>query len=76
MSILVQQKLNKFILEVSLKKKEVVFWSKSKINKSNFILIDTINLNIGITKKIKNKNSLIRNKEFMPGDTDSFITIN
>ena len=57
-------------------KKEVVFWSKSKINKSNFILIDTINLNIGITKKIKNKNSLIRNKEFMPGDTDSFITIN
>ena len=57
-------------------KKEIVFWSKSKINKSNFSLIGKINLNIGINKKIKNKNSLIRNKEFMLGDTDSFITTN
>lgn len=58
-------------------KKEVLFWCENKITKLNFILVDEINLNIGLTKKIQNqKNSLIKDKVFMPGDTDSFITLN
>ena len=57
-------------------KRELLFWSKIKMNKSNLNLITEINLNIGLIKKINdNKNSIIKNKIFMPGDTDTFITL-
>ncbi len=58
-------------------KKGLVFWSNIKLNKPNLNLINQINLNIGLIKKIKKdkKNTLINNKVFMAGDTDSFITI-
>ena len=57
--------------------KELVFWSNNKMKKSNLTLINHINLNIGLIKKINNnkKNSIIDNKIFMPGDTDTFITL-
>ena len=47
------------------------------MKKSNLTLINHINLNIGLIKKINNnkKNSIIDNKIFMPGDTDTFITL-
>ena len=57
--------------------KELVFWSNNKMDKSNLTLINHINLNIGLIKRINNnkKNSIIDNKVFMPGDTDTFITL-
>ena len=56
---------------------KVIFWSKTKINKSNLKLINHINLNIGFLKKtdIRKQKETLLNKEFMLGDTDSFITI-
>ena len=58
-------------------KREIIFWSKKKINKKNHKLINHINLNIGFIKKtnIQKKNLIFTNKKFMPGDTDSFMTI-
>ena len=43
------------------------------MNKSNLNLITETN--IGLIKKINDKNSIIKNKIFMPGDTDTFITL-
>ena len=56
---------------------KVIFWSKTKINKSNLKLINHINLNIGFVKEtdIGKQKEMLLNKEFMLGDTDSFITI-
>jgi hypothetical protein len=56
---------------------KVIFWSKTQINKSNLKLINHINLNIGFLKKtdIRKQKETLLNKEFMLGDTDSFITI-
>ena len=56
---------------------KLIFWSKKKINKSNLKLINYINLNIGFIKEtdIRKQKEMLFNKEFMLGDTDSFITI-
>jgi hypothetical protein len=56
---------------------KLIFWSKTKINKSNLKLINYINLNIGFIKEtdIRKQKEMLLNKEFMLGDTDSFITI-
>jgi len=56
---------------------KVIFWSKTKINKASHKLINHINLHVGFVKEINigKKNGILLNKEFMPGDTDSFITI-
>ena len=56
---------------------KITFWSIAKKNKPNLKLINCINLHIGIAKNIHKKiqNSILLNKEFMPGDTDSFITL-
>ena len=57
--------------------KKMIFWTRQKISKLNHNFINHINLNIGFTKKSDiRKNALLLNKKFMPGDTDSFITIN
>ena len=55
----------------------ITFCNKYKLKHKNYKLIDHINLKIGFlknnnTKKIKNK---ILKKEFMLGDTDSFISL-
>lgn len=58
-------------------KQKLIFCSKSRINKLNYKLINHINLNIGFIKKndfIKRKN--FAKKDFMLGDTDSFLNIN
>ena len=58
-------------------KRELLFWSNIKMNKSNLNLIAKINLNVGLMKNIsyRNKKSIINNKIFMPGDTDTFISL-
>jgi hypothetical protein len=55
---------------------KLVFLSKSKINKSNYKLINCINFKIGFIKKynIKEKKTILFNKEIFLGDTDIFIT--
>ncbi len=57
--------------------KETIFWTSNKIYKPNYILIDSINLNIGLIKNFsfKEKKLILSKKNFMIGDTDSFITI-
>ena len=57
--------------------KKVIFWSKKKIDRINYSLINQINLNIGFIKKtnLRKKDLILINKKFMLGDTDSFITI-
>jgi len=57
--------------------RKVIFWSKKKINRINYSLINQINLNIGFIKKtnLQKKDLILINKKFMLGDTDSFITI-
>jgi hypothetical protein len=59
-------------------KKNIIFGSKKKIYNLNYKLINHINLIIGLTKKnnLTNKKQDIFYREFMLGDTDSFITIN
>ena len=58
-------------------KKKIIIWSKKIIKKKNFKLLNKINLRIGIIKKIDmHKNKLLSNKNFMIGDTDTFVTIN
>ena len=70
--ILKKRHINQLIKE----KRKVILWSKIKIDKFNYELIDHINLNIGFLKNIDiKKKILMLSKEFMPGDTDSFITI-
>ena len=59
---------NKLINE----KDAIIFWSKRKIYNLNYKLINNINLLIRFTK---NKNQKFSNREFMLGDTDSFITL-
>ena len=58
-------------------KRNLIFWTKRKINKLNYKLINHINLNIGFVKSFnfseKNKNLI--DKDFMIGDTDSFLSI-
>jgi len=63
--------------QLIIEKKKVIFWSKIKINKLNYKLISHISLSIGLIRNIgiKKKQTNILNKEFMLGDTDSFITI-
>ena len=55
----------------------MVFWSRYKLKKNNYELLNKINLHIGFISKIKiNKNyNFFSNKEFMIGDTDSFIDL-
>lgn len=67
----------KHLSQLIKEKKNIIFWSKKKINKLNYNLINHINLNIGFIKKINysTKNKILVNKEFMLGDTDSFLTI-
>jgi hypothetical protein len=57
--------------------RKVIFWSKKKIDRINYSLINQINLNIGFIKKtnLRKKDLILINKKFMLGDTDSFITI-
>jgi len=55
---------------------KVIFWSKRKIYKLNYKLIGNINPCISFIKKdYSKKNKELLNKDFMIGDTDSFITI-
>ena len=58
--------------------RKIIFWSKKKIYKKNYDLVSHINVNIGFTRKINNKkiNKTLVNVKFMPGDTDSFMSIN
>ena len=67
------QHLKKIINE----ERNVIFLSKSKINKKNYYFIDHLNLNIGFLNKtdFQKKKIMFNNKKFMLGDTDSFITI-
>ena len=53
-------------------KEAIIFWSKRKIYNLNYKLISHINLLICF---IKNKKQKLSNREFMLGDTDSFITL-
>jgi len=71
---LIREHMSKLISE----NKSIVFWSEKKINKSNFKLINHINLHIGLLKirKTSVQWSKLMKKTFMPGDTDSFISIN
>ena len=57
---------------------KIIFWSKKKINKIKYKLIDYINVNIGFIEEInlKKKIAFFKKKEFMLGDTDSFISLN
>ena len=57
---------------------KLIFLSKKKINKSNYELLNFINLKIGFIKKIniKEKKTILKNKEIFLGDTDIFITVN
>ena len=68
----------KHLSQLINEKRNVIFWSKQKINNLNYKMINHINLGIGFIKKIDTpkKNLMLLNKEFMLGDTDSFITIN
>ena len=55
---------------------KLVLLSKKKINKSNYKLINYINFKIGFIKKynIKERKTILFNKEIFLGDTDIFIT--
>ena len=68
---------SKHLSQLIKNKSKVIFWTKTKINKSNLKLINHINLNIGFLKEtdIKKQKEILLKKEFMIGDTDSFITI-
>ncbi len=67
------QHLKKIINE----ERNIIFLSKSKINKKNHYFIDHLNLHIGFLNKtdFQKKKIIFKNKKFMLGDTDSFITI-
>ena len=56
---------------------KLVFLSKIKINKSSHEFINYINFKIGFMKKfnIKEKKTILVNKEIFLGDTDIYITI-
>ena len=62
--------------QLQKEKNNLIFLSKRKINKLNFKFINHININIGIIKKINSEkiNNLFK-KEFVLGDTDSFLSI-
>ena len=62
---------SKHFYKLISEKEETIFWSKRKIYNLNYKLINHINLLIRFTK---NKNQKFSNREFMLGDTDSFIT--
>ena len=66
------------LTQILREEKKVIIWSKKIIKKKNFKLLNKINLHIGIIKKIDmhKKNKLLSNKNFMIGDTDTFVTIN
>lgn len=68
---------SKHFSQLIKERRKVTMWSTRKIHKTNYKLLNQINLNIGFLKKInfKKKNEILLNKEFMPGDTDSFINI-
>jgi hypothetical protein len=68
---------SKHLSQLIKNKSKVIFWTKTKINKSNLKLINHINLNIGFLKEtdIKKQKEILLKKEFTIGDTDSFITI-
>ena len=67
---------SKHLLQLINDEKKLIFWTKKKIDRKNYKLINNINLNVGLIKKNDlKKNRTLLNKEFMPGDTDSFITI-
>ena len=55
---------------------KLVFLSKTKMNKSGYELINYINFKIGFIKKfnIKEKKTILFNKEIFLGDTDIYIT--
>jgi hypothetical protein len=56
---------------------KLVFLSKIKMNKSGYKLINYINFKIGFIKKfnVKEKKTILLNKEIFLGDTDIYITI-
>jgi len=56
----------------------IIFWSKLKKRKTDSLLLNQINLQIGFFKKFnkKIKKNVVSGKEFMPGDTDTFINLN
>ncbi len=64
----------KHLLQLIKENRHISFWSTKKSQKFNSKLINYINLNIGIFNNTSKKLKLF-NKEFMPGDTDSFITL-
>ena len=66
------------LAQILREEKKVIIWSKKIIKKKNFKLLNKINLHIGKIKKIDmhKKNKLLSNKNFMIGDTDTFVTIN
>ena len=55
---------------------KLVFLSKIKINKSGYELTNYINFKIGFLKKfnVKEKKTILFNKEIFLGDTDTYIT--
>lgn len=72
-----QKIFNKHLDQLINEKKNVIFWSKKKINKLNYKLINQISVNLGLLKfsDIQKSKLSMFNKKFMIGDTDSFISL-
>lgn len=64
-------------LSYLMSQNKLIFLSKKKIYKPNYELVNFINLKIGFIKKfnVKQKKTILNNKEIFLGDTDTFITI-
>ena len=67
----------KHLSQLIHEEQKVIFWRKKKINNLNCKLINHINIGVGFIKENDTliKNKMLSNKEFMIGDTDSFISI-
>jgi len=67
----------KHLSQLIHEEQKVIFWRKKKINNLNCKLINHINIVVGFVKENDTliKNKMLSNKEFMIGDTDSFISI-
>lgn len=65
----------KHFLSLKSANKTITFSSMHKLKNSKHKLINTINLKIIYLKKINNNNKNMLKKEFILGDTDSFITL-
>lgn len=64
----------KHFLSLKSENKTITFSSMRKLKNTKYKLINTINLKIIFLKKINNNKKMLK-KEFILGDTDSFITL-